>query len=173
MEGPCSRCWMRPWIAGALGLILIVLSGCAEVQVVEPTPVRPDLFTSPLAAGQSQHNLAIMALDFDPPLSYQQIIVRREPVTLLVVIENRGAVTERGVMVRAELTSPQDSGLKVTQNARVASIAPGEIQIVRLARLKEIPFHGAYRLQVTIAPVAGELDLADNVKIYDVQVGQK
>lgn len=173
MEGPGNRTLMRPWIAGALVLSLMVLSGCAEVRVVEPTPARPETFTSPLTAGHGEHDLAVMALDFDPPLSDEQIIVRRQPVTLLVVIENRGSVTERGVTVRAELTTPQDSALKLTQSARVASIAPGEIRIVRLAPLKEIPYHEAYRLEVTVEAVAGELDLADNVKIYDVQVRQK
>lgn len=165
---------MRAGLAGALLLILVPLVGCAEVQLVEPAPSHtPDLFLSPLPAREGDHNLAVMAAVLDPPLQYQQLILRRQSVTLLVAIENRGGSTERDLIVRASLTSPRNPELNLSQEANVASIAPGEIQIVRFARLQEIPFYTAYRLEVSVDPVAGELDVSDNGKVYDVQISRE
>jgi hypothetical protein len=170
MKLPYQR-FMRFGFAGALLSILVLLAGCAEVQVIEPAPSdTPHLFASPLSSAAGEHNLAIMAAVLDPPLQYQQLILRRQSVTLMVALENRGTNTEREVVVRASLTSPRDAKLSLTQQAKVTSIAPGEIQIVQFARLEEIPYYTAYRLEVSVDPVAGELDLSDNTKVYDVKI---
>ena len=170
-----SNCrFARLGVAGALLLILVLLAGCAEVQVVEPAPSdTPDLFVSPLSAAEGDHDLAVMAAVLDPPLQYQQLILRRQSVTLLVAVENRGSSTERNAAVHATLTSPRDPKLNLSQEATIASIAPGEIQIVRFARLQEIPYYNAYRLEVSVDAVAGELDIADNGKIYDVRISRE
>lgn len=166
--------FMRPVLAGALLLILLLLAGCAEVQVVEPAPSgTPGLFTSPLSSGQGDHNLAVMAAVLDPPLQYQELILKRQSVTLLVVVENRGTSTERNVAVHARLTSPRDVELDLSQKASISSIAPGEIQIVRFARLQEIPYYTAYRLEVSVDAVPGELDASDNSKVYDVRISRE
>jgi hypothetical protein len=161
-------------IAGAFALLLVALTACVEVEVVDKTPAAstPDLFTSPLDA-RGRHNLAVLAVDFDPPLSYQQLIVRRESVALLVAVENTGSETERNVMVRARLSSPEDLDFLLTQGASVVSIAPGEIQIIRFARLGEIPYHQTYYLEVIADPVDGEIDFSDNRKAFDIQIHQK
>ncbi len=171
---PIFARFRRPGIAGALLLILLLLAGCAEVQVVEPVPSgTPDLLVSPLSSGDEDHNLAVMAAVLDPPLQYEQLIIRRQSVTLLVVIENRGDSTERDVAVRARLTSPRDAALDLSQESSITSIAPGEIQIVRFARLQEIPYYSAYRLEVSVDAVPGELDLRDNSKVYDVRISRE
>jgi hypothetical protein len=162
------------WITGALLPVLLLLAACG-VEVVDQTPAAStlDLFTSPLTVGSERHNLAVMAVEFDPPLSYQQLIVRRQSVALLVVVENTGTMTERDVMVRAQLTSPESSGFSLTQGASVASIAPGEVQIVRFARLGDIPYYRSYLLEVAVEPVADEVDISDNRKAFDIQIQQK
>jgi len=166
--------FMRPGIIGILLSILVLLSGCVEVQVVEPAPSdTPGLSVSPLSAEEGDHDLAVMAAVLDPPLEYEQLILRRQSVTLLVAIENKGASTERNVTVHANLTSPRDAKLSLSQEATIASIAPGEIQIVRFARLQEIPYYTAYRLEVSVDAVAGELDLGDNGKVYDVRISRE
>ena len=101
---------MLPWIAGTLVLILVGLAGCAEFEVVDTTPAAssPEPFVSPLAADPSRHDLAILGLEFDPPLDYQQLILRQQSVALLVVIENAGTVTERDLVIEARLTTPDD-----------------------------------------------------------------
>jgi hypothetical protein len=72
--------------------------------------------------------------------------------------------------VRAELTSLDDPSFVLAHEASVESIAPGEVQIVRFARLGEIPYHQSYHLEVSIDPVEGELDLGDNQKAFDIQI---
>jgi hypothetical protein len=168
---PRNRKPKLPWITGAL-LILAMLAGCAEVEVVDKTPAAstPELLTSPLAVDDGKHNLAVMAVDFDPPLSYKQLIVRREAVALLVVVENTGTETEQNVAVQVRLSTPADPEFVLTQDASVASIAPGEVQIVRFDRLGEIPYHQAYYLEVVVVPVDGEIDFSDNSKAFDIQI---
>lgn len=170
--GPRNSRLMIPRIAGTFILVLATLAACAEVEVMDTTPAaKPeDTFSSPLSAGSGEHNLAVLAVDFDPPLSYQQLIVRRQSVALLVAIENTGTRTERNVTVRVQLSTLEDSGLLLTEGASVASIAPGEIQVVRFARLGEIPYHHTYHLEVAVDPVDWESDLSDNRKAFDIQI---
>jgi hypothetical protein len=158
--------------ATTLLLVLLALTGCVEVQVVDTTPaiVAPEALTSPQPVSSPEHNLAVLAVDFDPPLSYQQLIARRQSVALLVAIENMGSSTERNVKVQAQLSSPEDPHLLLAQEAAVSDIAPGELQIVRLAPLGEIPVLGTYRLEVMVVPADGEQDLSDNRKAFDIQI---
>jgi hypothetical protein len=163
------------WVATTLALALFILTGCVEVQVVDTIPAAglSKTFTSPLPAASGERNLAVMAVDFDPPLSYRQLLLHRQAVSLLVVIENSGGQSERNIQVQAQLSTVEDPGLRLAQAAMVESIAPGEIQIVRFAPLEEIPFHRVYRLEVMVDPVDGEKDLADNRKAFDIQIHQE
>jgi len=163
---------MLPWIAGTLVLILVTLAGCAEVQVVDTTPAASDSqpFVSPLEVDPGRHDLAILGLDFDPPLDYQQLILRQQSVALLVVIENAGTATERDLAIEARLTTPEDEKLVLTRQATVDSIAPGEIQIVRFDRLNKIPYHETFYLDVSIVPVEGESDTGNNHKAFEIQI---
>ncbi len=163
-----------PWI-GICVLALAALAGCAEVQVVDttPAPVSPEVFDSPLSGQSARHNLAILAVDFDPSLDYQQLILRRQLVALLVAVENDGAGLERNVVVRAQLSTPDDPAWLLSQEAVIASIAAGQIQIARFTRLGEIPYHPTYRLEVRVEPVEGEDTLDDNHRVFDIQIPPK
>ena len=57
--------------------------------------------------------------------------------------------------------------------ASIASIAPGEVQVVRFSRLGDIPYYQNYRLEVMVDPVAGESELGDNRKAFDIQILQE
>lgn len=163
-----------PWI-GVCILALATLAGCVEVQEVDttPAPISPETFDSPLSGQSGWHNLAILAVDFDPSLDYRQLILRRQSVALLVAVENDGAGMERNVVVRAQLSTPEDPGWLLSQEAEIATIAAGQIQIARFSRLGEIPYHPTYRLEVMVEPVAGEDALDDNHKVFDIQIYQK
>lgn len=169
--GPRRSNCMRLWLTSTLALMLLFVAGCAEVEVIDTTPAAGavEVFTSPLAE-KSKHDLAVMTVEFDPPLKYEQLIARRQSVALLVVVENTGTTTEREVVVEANLTSPKDSKLSITQEATVDSIAPGEIRIVRFGRLDDIPYHETYRLVVTVEPVDGETSLGNNQKAFEIQI---
>jgi hypothetical protein len=161
-----------PGIAVLLLLCVLTLVGCADVRIVdkETSMSTPDTLTNPTPLGDGTHNLAVLAVDFDPPLTYQQLVIRPQSVELLVAIENTGKVTEHDVTVRAQLSTPLNPDDLLTQGASVASIAPGEIQIVRFARLSEIPVHETYILEVVVEPVEGETDLTDNTRAFELQI---
>jgi hypothetical protein len=164
---------MHPWIVAVFVLILVGLAGCAEeIEVVDTTPpassTEPSV--SPLAADPGRHDLAILGVDFDPPLDYQQLILRKQSIALLVVIENAGTVTERDLVVEAQLTTPEDKDLILTRQATVTSIAPGEIQIVQFDPLTKIPYHDTFYLEVSITPVEGESESTNNHKAFEIQI---
>ena len=113
-------------------------------------------------------------MDFDPPLNYQQLILRRQAVELLVAVENNGRVTERDVTVGARLSSPEDPDFVVTQDASLSSIAPGEIQVVRFARSRErSPFTRSTAWKCGSIRSLGSAILADNQKAFDIQIHQE
>jgi hypothetical protein len=155
-----------------LVLALVTLAGCADIQVVDLTPaaVTPSTFASPLTTQSKAHDLAVLTLDFDPPLNYQQLIMRPQSAQLLVAVENRGTSTERDVIVRVELTTPEDPDMVLTQAASLASIAPGEIQVASFTRLGDLPYHQIYHLEVMVDSVNGESNLGDNRKAFDIQI---
>jgi hypothetical protein len=171
---PMRRAIKRPsavWIAAALILVVIALTGCVEVEVRDATPPA-DTFTSPLVPGQRDRNLAILAVEFDPPLDYKRLIVR-ESVTLLVAVENTGSRTEREVGVEARLSSPEDARLLLKEVALIESIAPGEIQVVRFPQLGDIPYHWDYHLDVVLDALEGESNLSDNTRSLDIQIRER
>lgn len=161
--------------AWTLILTLVALSGCANVRELDTTPTisTPDLVSSPASTESKDHNLAVLAVDFDPPLSYQQLILDHQSVALLVAVENVGASSEQNVMVRAQLTTPEDPEFSISQGASVESIAPGEVQVVRFSQLGKIPYHQVYRLEVIVDPVQGEKIQGDNSKTFEVDLLKK
>lgn len=156
----------------ALLLTLVAITGCVEVEVRDATPAAgpSDTLTSPLPGENKEHNMAILAVDFDPPLDYQQLIILRRSIALLVAVENRGPSTERDVAVRAQLSTPEDPDISFSQGASISSIAPGEIQVVRFAGFGQIPYYQIYRLEVAVDPVEGESYLLDNSKAFDIEI---
>lgn len=168
------------WFGIGLMLALVTLTGCVRVEVIDTTPVAstpnspttPSPGVSPSAGGGGDHNLAVLTVDFDPPLDYQQLIMQRQSVALLVTIENTGSNIERNLTVRAQLSTPEDADLFLTQGASIASIAPGTVQAVRFSRFGELPYHQTYHLEVMVDPVDGERDLSDNRKAFDIQIHQ-
>jgi hypothetical protein len=167
-----SRQWQHVAVLVTLAVTVMWASGCAHVQIIDRTPstVEP----TPLAHEQDadDHNLAVLAVDFDPPLEYDEIMASRnrgEGITLLVAVENTGSVTERDVALEAELSRGEGTTLILHKQGTIDVIGPGEI---KLARFKdtEIPFSYEYQLKVQVLPVEGEMRLADNVKSYDLVV---
>jgi hypothetical protein len=164
--------WGLFWSAGVWLLAVLSLAGCAEVKVIDATPAvyTPEALTSPLPKGPVERNLVVLAVDFDPPLEYEQLLLRRQPISLLVAIENVGAIKEQDITVRAQLSTLEDPEFLLTQGASISSIAPGEIQVVRFGQLGAIPLHKTYSLEVIVDAVQGESDLTDNRKAYDIQI---
>lgn len=158
----------------AFGIILMLsamwASGCVSIQVIDRTPSGIEL--TPALEQDEEHDLAVLAVDFDPPLVYEEIMARREKgegITLLVAVENRGTKTEKDVTVGVELSKDKGKSIFLHQEAKLDSIAPGEIKIVHF-KDTEIPFSYEYVLRMTVMPVVGETHLVDNEKAYDLVI---
>lgn len=160
------------WLVAVALVGVLVLSGC--VRVVErssgsvmqalPAGVRP-------VVGET-HDLAILAVDFDPPLGYEELIARRvkgEGITLLIAVENAGQSTEYRVRVAAELSTGDGEEVLLERQALIDSIAPGEVKIVRF-RNEQFPYYASYSLRVRVLPVEGEVYLSNNQRVYELTV---
>ena len=153
-------------------LALLAASGCVRVQVVdsEPTPVHTPLPLQMNTAIAEEHDLAVLAIDFDPPLEYKEIIKKEGRLTLLVAVENTGICTENDVQVGAELSIDKGRTVIITQTGSIETIAPGEIKIIRFHGLRQIPIRTNYLLTVWVTPVKGEAHTANNQKRYELQI---
>ena len=121
-----------------------------------------------------EHDLAVLAVDFDPPLEYEKIIARRsrgEGITLFVAIENTGLQAEQFVVVQVELSRDGTEAVFLQEEGGIEAIAPGEIKIVHFEDA-EIPFSYQYLLKVYVEPVPEETRLDDNYKSYDLLITQ-
>ena len=169
-----SRCWTRSTVLAVALLAVIWGSGCQSIQVIDRTPSTTEPTPSTQDQSADRHNLAVLAVDFDPPLEYAEIVALRdrgEGITLLVAIENTGTAIERGVMVSVELSKGDGQLPFLHKQEEIDVIAPGEIKLVRF-KDTEIPFSYVYQLTVRAVPVDGETHLGDNEKSYDLVIAE-
>lgn len=166
------RCLHRV-VPGLLMLIAaLTLTACQPlIEVVQPPPSAASV--TPLATvAPDERGVAIMGVDFDPPLDAAQIL-SNGGVTLLVAIENEGQVTEPVVRVSARLSDLHDSSTVnelVSETITVRSLAPDEVRVVRFTQVTELPLRSHYKLTVEAAPIAGERDRDNNLRTYEIIV---
>lgn len=161
-------------VCAAAGVILIAIStallGCqSSIEVVTPavTPVIPAVTAIPQV-----HALAIIGVDFDPALDYDQII-SNGGVTLLVAVENQGQVTETNVELKARLldTANEASPRELLNDTVILrSLASREVRVVRFNQVTDLPVRERYKLIAELSPVRGERELGDNVRSFDILV---
>jgi hypothetical protein len=168
---PASVLCLRRVLPALLALVAtLTLTACQPlIEVVQPVtaPITPLATVAP-----DEREVAIMGVDFDPPLDAAQIM-SNGGVTLLVAIENQGRVAEPVVRVSAKLFDPQDtttSGELVNETITVRSLAAGEVRVVRFTQVTELPLRSRYKLIVEVVPVTGERDHDNNVRTYDIIV---
>ena len=160
------------WLVTVIMMLTsLSLAGCAGVEIVDRAPVSFDtLSLSKARTPVDEHDLAVLAIDFDPPLEYEQIMVRGEQATLLVAVENLGFQTEADVKVKARLSAYEDDTPILEKTCYIGPIAPGQIKIARFKDISRIPYRPAYRLKVWVLPVPGEVGMANNQRSYDLYI---
>jgi hypothetical protein len=156
------------------GLILIVVSmallGCqSSIEVVTPavTPVLPAVTAVP-----QPHDVAIIGVDFDPALNYNQII-SNGGVTLLVAVENQSLATETNVELKARLLDTADEASPrelLNDTVMIRSLLPHEVRVVRFNQVTDLPVRERYKLVAELSPVPGERGLSDNSRSFDILV---
>ncbi|MBN1933743.1 MAG: hypothetical protein JW934_03710 [Anaerolineae bacterium] len=160
-------------------LLLLVLSafalnGCIQIQVIDRTPAVSEPVKETNKPQIQEHDLAVLAVDFDPPLDYNKIMERKklgEGITLLVAVENTGVSTENDVTVQISLSKDQEQTPFLKQSGIISSIAPGEIKIIHF-KDNDIPLSYEYHLQVDVNPAKDETRLINNQKNYDLLITQ-
>ena len=148
----------------------MILAGCTS----EIAPVGPASPPPPAAATVEpvEHQLRIVAIDFDPPLDYAQV-VSNDGVTLLVAVENQGQRDEANVRVSARLLDPgaEPEALDILNETVVLTdLAPGQVRVARFSQAAGFPLLTRYRLEVAVDPVPDELQTDDNYRTYEVVV---
>ena len=167
-----SRKWFASAAFVALALAVVALSGCIKVEVVDRSPSVTAASPATQEEVAPEHDLAVLAVDFDPPLEYDEIVAlktRGEGITLLVAIENMGTSAEQNAVVKVALSRDNGKTVFLQKEGLIETIAPGEIKIVQF-KDTEIPFSYAYQLGVQVVPVAGEVRVGDNRRRYDLLI---
>jgi hypothetical protein len=153
-----------------LGAVLLVLAllpaACAPSLEVVPdrrVPLTPVSTVTP-----QQHDLALVAVDLDPPLDFAQIR-NHGGVTLLVAVENRGQTAEADVRITAQLQDPSEHMRELSSEAVIlGQLNAGALRVVRFTQVSDLPLRERYRLVVSVEAVAGEGDTANNSRSYDI-----
>ena len=166
--------WRSAGHVACLAILVVVVGSCmlqvaasdapVEAVVSTPTPV------SVAAPGGNWHDLALMSLDFDPPLKPGEVMRVNRPPALLVAVDNRGNQTEGPVVLQLTITGTDDNDVVSTAKQTVPSLAQGEARVVRFDPATSLPMRSAYTMRVQVQPVPGEVNLADNVKEMRVQI---
>jgi hypothetical protein len=153
-------------------LLTGVLTGCTQIQIETRSPDALNTVSQAIPVTPLEHDVAILAIDFDPPLDTVASVQDLSVVHLLVAVENSGLSVERDLTVVVELRlDNRDPSPALVRVASIEQIAPGEVKVIRLRDLSDIPIRAEYWLKVRILPVAGEEDIADNQRIYRLRLG--
>lgn len=152
------------------GLLLLFTAGCQpSIEVVQPQSPLPQ----PIATvAPAAHAIALIGVDFDPPLE-QFRITASASLTLLVAVENRGLLAEPQVAVTARLWDPAVADAPVMlldETVLAREVASGEVRIVRFSEVQRLPVRNRYVLEVAVTSAAGDAFMEDNVRRYDIVV---
>ena len=166
----------RQRVAG-LGLTLLAYlatAGCGSISVSDnapatPIPAPPSSQLSDSLTTHPRHDLAVLAVDFDPALDTERL-ANHEPVSLLVGISNQGTSRETNVLVTADLWSGDGSTRLLHTERRLASLAAGNVMALRLQNSETPAILTHYRLTVKITPVDGETNTSNNTRNLDIEV---
>jgi len=155
----------------ALSLIALLLTGCGQVVITKeevtntPVPTPYGVLTAPGGG----HDLAVLGIEFNPPLRYDAVVAAGR-LALLVAVENRGSYLEENVQVEARLLGLTESDEILKRTTYLDVLAPGEVKVARFENLQLLPYRPNYTLVVTVPPLPGETRLADNQRIYRFRV---
>ncbi|HMA35869.1 MAG TPA: hypothetical protein VKY74_15495 [Chloroflexia bacterium] len=163
--------------AGVLATMLVsalAIGGCGSISVNDSTPTSAAPPPPPSQATDSlmpspRHDLAIMGVDFDPPLDADRI-ANQEPVSLIIGLSNQGNQQETEVLVTADLWDAAGTQHLLHTQQMVDSIAAGNVLPLRLTNASAPAFFSRYRLIVKVSAAAGETNLANNSRTLDILV---
>ncbi|MHB1131207.1 MAG: hypothetical protein ACYC4L_02345 [Chloroflexota bacterium] len=163
--------WLGNWIGplGPLMVVVLLLAGCSGAVVLPNSNGAPVAAAAAVTDGP-RHDLAVISLDFDPPLRVLEIGEAKPNITLLAAIDNSGTFTEKQITVVATLRSSPDDELLVQRQQVVANLAPGQASIVSFGTLPGIPARDSYALTIAVEAAPGEDNTQNNTKTLPLQL---
>jgi len=163
-----NSAWLHlKYLMLALVMVALSLTGCIKIEVIDHQD-KADTATSPTP---DEHDLAILAIDFDPPLDdYEQLLNDPEGITLMIAVENTGLSTENDGLVKTQLTADEGETILLERSVEITSIAPGETRVVRFTQIPCPPYRATYQLFVEVVQVPGETNLANNSRTYELRL---
>lgn len=159
------------WRFACIGLILglaLLLSSCTSALTLLPAATATPLPAATVTP--ATHDLAILGVEFDPPLDLAQILSRGS-IRLVVAIENRGLSPQFDVRVTARLVDPGDGSdprVLFDEEVSVRRLEAGELRTVGFPQVSDLPRLDVYHLEVHVEPVPGEADTADNTRAFEI-----
>ncbi len=150
----------------AIALLLafaFLLSAC-ELIVEEPKEARDDnqrAAMSTAVADLPEYEVAVSAIDFDPPLRRETLVDTQRGVKLLAAVENKGTMPLTRLLVEARVTS-QKGDFTTQDRVPINSLSPGETRVVEfesVAPVQMLPKSPSYRVRVTVGSQQPDISL--------------
>lgn len=140
-----------------LAVLSVALLTMACDVMIEDRPddaIHPGQRTSPLALTRQlpRYEVAISAIDFDPPLSRQNLQDDSRPVKLVAAVENKGTMQLSKLTVVARIEN-QKGDFSEQDQIIIDKLTPGEARVVEfdgVAPLPDLPRSPSYRIRVTV-----------------------
>lgn len=146
--------WARSVVLLAAALVTLSSSTACRLSV-EEAPPKVELQRSTMSTGVAAlpaYDAAVSAIDFDPPLQWENLLDSRRPIKLLAAVENNGTNTLYNLVVEAVLTS-QRSDFSLSDRVKLEKLAPGETKVVEFKEIEPVttlPRSSSYRIGVTV-----------------------
>ena len=132
----------------------IVLTGC-RVGIEEPhnAGANIQLATSPTAAASlPQYDVAISAIDFDPPFRRETALNPQQPVKLAAAVENKGTMQLSRLVIEARVTN-QKGDFTAQDHVLIDKLSPGETKVVEFGGpviLTTLPKSPSFLIRVAV-----------------------
>jgi hypothetical protein len=158
----------------ALSAFALLVSGC-ELIVEESNGARGGAQRNAMStavADLPDYDVAVSAIDFDPPLKQQSIPTNQKTLKLLAAIENKGTMPLSQLVVEARLSS-QKGEFSAQDKVQVDRLSPGETKVVEFAGVapaQMLPKSPSYRIRVTVDSQQSGTNLRSNSREVIVRV---
>ncbi|MGE5620862.1 MAG: hypothetical protein ACM3US_16565 [Sphingomonadaceae bacterium] len=164
---PSNREPVRGLVAPAVVVLLVTfaltLAGCDFI-VEEARTFRggAEPGAKPTAvADLPEYDVAVSAIDFDPPLKRETLVSTQNSVKLLAAVENRGTMPLTGLLVEARVTS-QKGDFTADDRVPIDRLSPGETKVVEfegVAPAQVLPRSTSYRVRVLVESTQSNTNL--------------
>ena len=133
---------------------LVLSAGCSVIvdEANKAADVGVRSTASAAAAPLPQYDVAISAVDLDPPLRQGAVLSPNQPFKLVAAVENRGSMPLSALQVQARFSS-QQGDFSVQDQISLDRLSPGETRVVefrRVGTVSSLPRSPSYSIIVSI-----------------------